>query len=546
MKAMRILAVILAMLMIFGVFVGCDKKDDAKDDKDKTEETAPEKEEKEEGLTVESVKKDTAKALEEGAALLFSNSFLSVFADPMDKTAYTLSLDSEEMSGKIVAATDLNNGKASVVASIESPNYVFDDAGNFSVDGTVSESYALYYDNKQVVIEAAMLEDIFGTSAIGVNADITFDEFKETAVFEAVLEMAEMTEQEFEEALASEELEQVKTLATAYAEKLQELANNAYLEGEIAEETITVGGKEVKTIVVPTSISESYYDDLVGETVKLLEELAKLGEDAAEITEEDVEDLVEQLSAAMPDVEATTKSYLSVETGALVKYTTEGTSTVALDGVETTATTKLDVDFGADPTKELLPSVTYEVTSEDASIKFVGVSKTEDDKYVFEGTAKVEDGEGNTMTEFGVSLESDKDGKFVFAITYEQDNVEVTVKFDGTLKYEDGKLELDVDLAPLAETEEAIKVGLAVESGEGVDIPKLPEYTDILSMTAEEFESLASLLVIDPGFGYEDDFYYEDDYYYDDDYYYEDDYYEDDYYDDEYDFDFDFDEEFAY
>ncbi|MBE6588376.1 MAG: hypothetical protein E7647_08195 [Ruminococcaceae bacterium] len=481
MKKFRIFAMVLMLFVAIAVFTGCNK------------------------LKTEDVEKDPVNYVMEGSKLTLSESEFSPVIDPKDKIAYELKLKGEGQSSNIGLYLDTKEQKGSV--DISSKTSYASDFGDESYSQETNIDAAIFYEDKKIVVKSEMLEDVIGTDAVGLDLGFTYDELKESGIWELLEQFGAITEESTGAIETLLESDGLTKLFTGYVEGLQKLAEEQYEVGEVEETTVKIGDKEIKAIAVSMSVNEDIYADIMEKTGDLLVKLSNLiGE---EMTEEDKEALMSTLNDSIPEMSGDYTYYLSKKTGALIKMEAETKSETTLEFMGESETEKsecsFEIVFGEDPTEKLLPSFTLEYSQKseyvDNTIKIEAESREEDGKFIMEGKGTAEsDGEKSTTEltfeyengEFTLSGKDDDDNEYEISGEIESSENEFKVKLDLSKAYGE-----DEDLYGVP-----TEIELSVTYGE--DVPKLPEYKDILDFTVEDLSML--LGGVDPDFGYDADY----------------------------------------
>ena len=507
MKKLRIAAIIVALILTVTALASCDT------------------------LKLEDVQADPMKYVTDGADLTFGTTPFADISLDQDKVSYQLGIDGENDHLDLALYLDMATVKGAFDLAFEGTTSYTDDNGE-EISEKEETKLSAYYADKQIAVKTDLLKDLLDYDSVGIDLGITKDEFKETALFDVLLSLTEMTEEDFEKELKEAEeainIEKLKEDISKYIEDIKKLYNEQYEVTGVTEESLTIEEKEYKVIVVAAKVNEKLYDDMVGETVELITGLADTLNEKVEgytgYTEEDIKEMLESISDTMPDISGTIKYYLSAKTGALLKITGD-TKTVTKDenDEKSTTETKYDVMFGAQPEVLFLPSFVYETKTDVDSFYLDGKSSVVDGKFVLEGIGDYEDEnteEDKDETEDTYKFVIDKEGAYTLTFTDEDGDYDVTGKFECT----ESKIALTADVTELnnmEDDEEATEgeddivdldtdvitdISLVITFGE--DVPAMPEYKNILDFTEEDISPILDMLGMGaaPGASYDDMF----------------------------------------
>ena len=476
MKKFRILAVIVVMLLCITALASCDK------------------------ISVDKVNEDPMAAISNGASLTFANTPLSGFTAENSKVAYELSASDEENDFDMAVYTDAETGGFVFDMAMESPSdYEWDEeSGESEATGTETITAALYLVDGKLVVSSSLLEDVIGTDTIGIALDLTEEKIKESELYKALVEVSGLSEEEFEEAFTSVSIDNIEKAVEDYAAAVKELYASVYEDVEsAAEETLTMGDEEVKTIAVTLTINEKFTDDLADLTVTLVKDVVKCVEESGELTDVDIEEIATEISDAMPEISGEQTYYLSAKTGALVKMTQSFEVTATVDEETSSFSQESEITFGADPTKSLMPAFTYEIEVDGEKTSIEAESAIEEDKLVV--TGNIADDTNDYKADFTFKIDSE--GEFTLTVETEDNDYEVT----GSITSTENEVSLKADLSKAHDEGEASVEDLELTVKFGEELPSLPKYKDILSYTYDELEELFT----DYGYDYDYDYGYD-------------------------------------
>ncbi len=493
MKKLRIAALVAALLLTVTALAGCDK------------------------LKIDDVKADPIKYVTDGMALTLDGTPFANITEAAKKGSYQIALSGEDFYSDAKLYLDTEAAKGSVEFEMEAPSEydIDEETGELTTVATEKVALDAYYADKKIVIKSDLLNDYAGTDAIGLDMSVTEEDFKASALYDALLSMAGITEDDLAETESAINVGDITKAFSDYVNAVAEIGKNSLEFGEIAEEVIDIDGKEVKTVAVPFTVKEDIYDSIFDEAINMVKAVSKaMGE---EMSEDQLADTKAIMEKSLPEYKAGGKYYLSAKTGAVVKETADVEVMLKVEeDVATTFKTKSEMTYGADPTDAFLPAVNLEMDVDGEKLTVSGKSSVTDGKFVFDGEVKVdaEADEDDTNGTFKFELASD--GKF--DLTLKDDAEDMTVS--GTFTSDETKTELTIDLSTAYGEDEAAEITdikLVITAGE--EVPALPEYKDILDMTEEDLAPIISMLAMTGGTDtYEmtvEDYYYELTYYFD-------------------------------
>lgn len=451
MKKFRIVALLAMIVVALVAFCGCNK------------------------INAKDVAEDPAAYVMEGTRLTLSESPLAPFVEEQDKVAYELNVKGMGNTFDMGLYLDMAEKKAAVDFATK----IGDDENVMETEG------ALYFGDNKLILESEALKDVFEADAIGIDLGAKYKDFEKSGIYELLESNGVLTEESRDIIKKLMGKDGATKFFSDIGESVANLSKEQYEFGDVKEETITIGDKEVKVIAVTATLNEDAVSDLIDGVVDAVADLAE--EAGADISKEDVDEFTSSIMDSVPEMSGEYKYYLSKKTGALVKLEGESETAVYDEYFDETTTTDVTVEvtFGQDPTKLLLPEFEYESKSSGGEkITFKGESKIEDAKLVTEGkiVSKYED-EKHTLkfvceiglSDFEINVD-DGEEEYVITGEYETTDTETEIKIDMTEAY--GKDE-EVEI-------EDIKITVTY----GEDVPKAPKYKDILDFSMDDVTAI--------------------------------------------------------
>ena len=470
MKKFRLIAILAMIVVALAAFTGCNK------------------------ISAKDVEENPAEYVAEGTRLTFEKTALAPITENQDKVSYEVKVKGMGNTFDLGVYLDMAEKKGAVdfKSKIGEDDYVTETDG------------ALYYGDNKLVIKSEMLKDVFETDAVGLDLGITYKDFEKSGIYELLDTNGALTDESRDMLKKLMGKDGISKIVTELGESVADLSKEQYKFGDVQEETVTVGEKEVKVITVTATLNEDAFSDLVDGIVDTVQDVAK--DVGADISDEDAKEFTSSIMDSIPEMSGEYKYYLSKKTGALIKIESESETSVYDEYFDETTTTEatFEITFGEDPTKILLPSFEYESKNSDGDkITFKGESKIEDAMLVTEGkyVLKSED-EKHTLefvSEIGTSefeLTVD-DGEEEYPVTgeYETTDTETEIKIDMTEAYgEDEEVEIE-------------DIKLTITCGE--ELPEPPKYKDILGLTMDDITAIMENVFGSYIPGFDDDMDYE-------------------------------------
>ena len=469
MKKIRILALVAVLIISMLTFSGCNK------------------------LKLGDVRADPMKYVQEGMDLTLGSTPFLKLGDNAANSAYSLKITGEETNLDGTFYLDTANKKAALEASFDyAVDYNYDEETDTFEAVTEKMDVGAYYADNELVLSSPLLEDYIHYDALGINFNSIEENFKGSDLYNSLLSMLGLTEEDLQAAEGSVDMDKLKKSLENYVETVSKAAKEAIVVDEVTEETLKLDETEIKTIVVSTKLNEKYYDNLIGETVKLVEEINAANPMAEQMSEDDIKAALEGLDENIPEISTKEKYYLSSKTGAVVKITATQDTEIKVDESENSITkSEMEINFGADPTKSFLPSINYKTTADGETVNITAKSSFTDGKFIIEG--KVELPEEEDGGDFKLSI--DTNGKY----TLELIDSDGTITLPGTYTNDEKKFTLSIDLTDGYEEDDVVDIKtieLSIEYGK--EVPAAPEHKDILELTEEDLAFIADLVAPEP------------------------------------------------
>ncbi|MBE6793109.1 MAG: hypothetical protein E7534_06420 [Ruminococcaceae bacterium] len=433
-------------------------------------------------ISVEDVKADPMKFVEDGFKLSIGNTPLAVLQNENDKMSVAVEGNFEGAELDFKLAMDELAKKCVLDLAFESESAAF--AGS------------MYYNGNAIAVKSDFLKDLFGTDTVGMDIHVTLESLKKSPLFLSLLEISGMSAEEFEASLKEvidfEALEKALKDLEKYTGDLPKDFNKVT---GVAEETVVIDGVEIDTIVITSEWDKEAYEDAVKKLSDLMKDLTK----AAGGEQTDIDNAGLQISTA-PTV-ATTKYYLAAKTGALVKVTSE--STVEQEAGKETVKTEsaYTVTFGATPEVMFMPAFTVDVKQKDLTFAIDGKSSIVDGELVIAGDAKLDAGE--TEKEGSYKLAVDVHGDYVLTF-FDKDGKESDMLVRGTIESDENSFELSCRLIEGDKNRGILSISVTY----GEDVPDVPEYKDLLGLTQDELLPILQMFGMQPAV--DDAFFYEE------------------------------------
>ena len=433
-------------------------------------------------ISVEDVKADPMKFVEDGFKLSIGNTPLAVLQNENDKMSVAVEGNFEGAELDFKLAMDELAKKCVLDLAFESESAAF--AGS------------MYYNGNAIAVKSDFLKDLFGTDTVGMDIHVTLESLKKSPLFLSLLEISGMSAEEFEASLKEvidfEAFEKALKDLEKYIGELPEDFNKVT---GVVEETVVIDGVELDTIVITSEWDKEAYEDAVKKLSDLMKDLTK----AAGGEQTDIDNAGLQISTA-PTV-ATTKYYLAAKTGALVKATSE--STVEQEtGKETVKTeSAYTVTFGATPEVMFMPTFTMDVKQKDLTFAIDGKSSIVDGELVIAGDAKLDAGE--TEKEGSYKLAVDVHGDYVLTF-FDKDGKESDMLVRGTIESDENSFELSCRLIEGDKNRGILSISVTY----GEEVPDVPEYKDLLGLTQDELLPILQMFGMQPAV--DDAFFYEE------------------------------------
>lgn len=433
-------------------------------------------------ISVEDVKADPMKFVEDGFKLSIGNTPLAALQNENDKMSVAVEGNFEGAELDFKLAMDELAKKCVLDLAFESESAAF--AGS------------MYYNGNAIAVKSDFLKDLFGTDTVGMDIHVTLESLKKSPLFLALMELSGMSAEEFEASLKEvidfETLEKALKDLEKYTGDLPKDFNKVT---GVAEETVVIDGVEIDTIVITSEWDKEAYEDAVKKLSDLMKDLTK----AAGGEQTDIDNAGLQISTA-PTV-ATTKYYLAAKTGALVKVTSE--STVEQEAGKETVKTEsaYTVTFGATPEVMFMPAFTVDVKQKDLTFAIDGKSSIVDGELVIAGDAKLDAGE--TEKEGSYKLAVDVHGDYVLTL-FEEDGKESDMLVRGTIESDENSFELSCRLIEGDKNRGILSISVTY----GEEVPDVPEYKDLLGLTQDELLPILQMFGMQPAV--DDAFFYEE------------------------------------
>ncbi|MBQ2780011.1 MAG: hypothetical protein IJF42_00420, partial [Clostridia bacterium] len=213
-------------------------------------------------ISVEDVKADPMKFVEDGFKLSIGNTPLAVLQNENDKMSVAVEGNFEGAELDFKLAMDELAKKCVLDLAFESESAAF--AGS------------MYYNGNAIAVKSDFLKDLFGTDTVGMDIHVTLESLKKSPLFLSLLEISGMSAEEFEASLKEvidfEAFEKALKDLEKYIGELPEDFNKVT---GVVEETVVIDGVELDTIVITSEWDKEAYEDAVKKLSDLMKDLTK-------------------------------------------------------------------------------------------------------------------------------------------------------------------------------------------------------------------------------------------------------------------------------
>lgn len=383
-----------------------------------------------------------------------------------------------------------------------------------------------FYKDKEVAI---MAPAFFGEGAYGVNLNNFKKDLKDSILLDMMETDYDTFMDENEEAF-DQLMELLDELGKSENKSLLELKAEIdkvmkKVQISVADGEIEIDGAKVKVVNVTYAMTTDHIRELVevffdwyGNQMKEFEEMFASEDtdmsDMIEIeTDIDIEEMREELEEALEEIEGTCNIVFSIN----VENEYVSMIKVDMDGEVDEEKASIDMTFtlGADPSKSNKKSIVVEMTNPDgekAELSFVyEIIKNEGNKQEIEITLETKGLDEDSKME--INIEYDKNSK-EFKLTAEADDSELEI--EGEYERTDKMLSIEIESVSVDGEEEKVGLKFVAKVTDGKSMPDMPEYTNLLKMSEEDFVELAEKIeelagAFEPSYPeYPDDPYYPD------------------------------------
>ncbi len=447
MKKIRILAVVLAVSLVAGLFSGCFKK-----------------------LTTEQVSEDPQYYIAEGAEISLRKTPFSAALDEDGTHFYEIAVSGKNDKLLLKTYSDADNNKAAVELSVK---YMAEGASPIEEEGT------FYIDGKEYVLQSELLKTYFGTGAVGLDLGAAEEKLSESPLYEAI--------KGFKDALDEkrQELDDAKNdIIDGIIDGIKDsIGIDAKDEFKVSDATVTVAEKEISAILVEYEFNEKDLEKAMKESLEaVLVALSAAGGTGNTPNKADIDSIIESSLNGIPEMDLKIEYYLAKNSGALIKISSECTLETAVENERTEFS--FDMNFGARPNKKFMPEFSLTASSGNEKIELKGTSAIENKKFVFTVDGKYNDDSAGLRFEIG------KDGNYVLTIDNADDKeLEVT----GKLAAKKDKIEFTADVSELFDDDIGL-TEIAVNYEKGAEVPSAPEYKDVLAYSKDELAKIIQKL----------------------------------------------------
>lgn len=394
-------------------------------------------------LTLEAVKEDPLKFLQEGQRSTWSATPMNVLLTEADTYSWEIGLDSAE-TGEMELAVFADEANEKAVLSL-------------SAEEVFQGEAALYLSKEELVASSPMLSFIDEGEALGLKLSLDKEDIMESATYKALVDFG--LGGELGEIIAALEGLDLSDWTESAADASELFTVEAVEEGKAA-----LPDGETDSIVLTLKLNEKAFEEYYDAMLEGM--LVGMGD---ELPAETREMILEEAKASLPAITGEFDYYLSKRNGDLILVVADLTMTS--EGEDTAI--HLEFAYGAEPSKLFLPSFICTAESGGEKIEFSAKSSISDGTLVLDGT--VSDGEETLGT---LKLTLQQDGNYVLELIDEEETITLT----GVLKATETGLEFTL------EAEDELELRMAYETG--VTLPETPEYKDLLDFTAEEIQSV--------------------------------------------------------
>ncbi len=462
MRKLRVLSLILAILLVLPLMFAC-KNNDEKVTDEGGEKTSAVKG----PITVSDVEKNPLKVLGNGRALA------------MEASPFAALPTGDGLSMELSLSDGGSNAASLVVSASNDLDAYFKMDADIQGEALEVESYFV---DGQLVVKSELLEEFFGTDALGVNLLTFLEDLPDSEFFEAVLEMSgaslgadeEMIFDLMSDPAITRMLSDLMDEITALLENLQKYEISG-------EETLSVGGTDVSVIVVEQVLNEAAFDTFIDRVFEIvvdavLEIAPKLGAELP--SEAELEEAMEEArESAKLEIDRTLEQ---IQLGDATYYLSEDTGALVREEFAFEPLLSWELTYGADPTAEFLPEFVFSMMVDGDELCLTGKTVKDGDSTVTSGDVSITsqgDVEGGTYT-----FTHKASGDFEFA-AYEDGEEIFTVT--GALRTTANGFDLDLDL-PI----DGDNYTLGVKFENKASVPSVPKYKNILDFSLEDLTGL--------------------------------------------------------
>lgn len=526
MKKKSFLALILALTLLVSIaFTGCEATGDSQ-----TEDTTP------------TTGPDTTLSTE------------SVDKDPDDQISHSIdhTVNAITDMGRVSALVEkaLESGKLTITVGDMLSNTLYVDS---SKDAFANKFYMCEYDDEKITLdiygkgkEYAVESNLLGDAVYGVDLATAATDLPNSVIWKIIgvdydTCMSQYSEA-FEDLYGLVEIfedERFSKATRSLAESVETILEN--VERTTSEESVDIHGTEVDAITVTYHLTGDHMQDVVDAYIDYMEDITMIiadkidgftTEDTA-ISPHDISDMYDEIHMSADDL----FSGYEMEADLTIAISPKNQYVMSVTAKITVFSEDWDVDrddidssFASDSVIAASGDVTYEGEPLDIQMELtLGEDPSKSDHYslalnmsmgdetvCIDADLKTETSDGHDKTELRFSVQEGQETNDLVirfdhdtqASTYSADvtvDGEELMSMNGEYELTDTRFVFGVDSVMADGHEQEVGFRLEVEVTDNMDIPEMPEYTNILTMSEEEWYELITLFELDPTDGDVDD-----------------------------------------
>lgn len=467
----KLLIMILCLSLVLCGCAGTSGNNDSDGDGNKTSN---------QGDTNKNNKGDT---VEDKAMASLGNTLSAIFGVDADYSGMEDALE----SGKITLTV---GDYVENVLYINTKDFAVADQLELNIEGVELGAELYVNENELVLSVPGILDD-----AYGVSFDTLATDLEDSLIWELVGMSYEDFMAELEASLGdvNDLMDQVDPTMNDLAGALEDALE--CIDSEITEGKATVDGKEVNAIIVTYSMTAKDMENMLNIMIDWFEGYAEeMGDMASASADVDMDELMDSMDEARDALElffeegdASFEMVVNINADTGYVMTVEGEFVAEMEGEE--AAINLNIDLGEDASKSDEYTMTLSATAEGETTDVMEVvldREADGSELTYDLSVSVME-----MEMFTATLEYDTDS-YEYALTMEADGEEIG--FDGIFKMTKDEFTFSVENIDMYGEKMAVDVSISIEAVSANKIPKAPRYTNILTMSEDEWADLLTVL----------------------------------------------------